>query len=65
MLDAGSVILALTGDSELIAFKPSDKEYTELARIKVASTELWAHPVVAGKRVFVRDLDSVTLWTFD
>jgi outer membrane protein assembly factor BamB len=65
MLDAGSVILALTGNSELAAFKPSDKEYTELARIKIASTETWAHPVVAGKRVFVRDLDSVALWTFE
>jgi outer membrane protein assembly factor BamB len=65
MLDAGPVILALTGNSELAAFKPGDKEYTELTRIKVADTEMWAHPVVAGKRVFVRDLDSVALWVFD
>jgi outer membrane protein assembly factor BamB len=65
MLDAGSVILALTGNSELVAFKPGDKEYSELAHIKVADTELWAHPVVAGKRIFVRDLTSVALWTMD
>jgi outer membrane protein assembly factor BamB len=65
MLDAGSVILALTVDSKLVAFKPSDKKYTELAVIKVAATETWAHPVVAGKRFYVRDQDSVTLWTLE
>jgi outer membrane protein assembly factor BamB len=65
MLDAGTVILALAGNAELAAFKPSDKDYSELARIKVATTEMWAHPVVAGKRVYVRDLESVALWTFD
>jgi outer membrane protein assembly factor BamB len=65
LVDAGSVMLALTVNSELAAFKPSEKEYTELARIKVADTETWAHPVVAGKRLFIRDRESVALWTFD
>jgi outer membrane protein assembly factor BamB len=65
LLDAGSVILALTVNSELTAFKPTDKEYAELARIKVADTETWAHPVIAGNRVFVRDQDSVSLWTLE
>jgi outer membrane protein assembly factor BamB len=65
VLDAGSVMLALTVNSELAAFKPSDKEYTELAKLKVAESETWAHPVVAGKRIFVRDRENVTLWTLD
>src|SRR5439155_14113915 len=30
VLDAGSVLLALTSDSELFAIKPGNKEYTEL-----------------------------------
>ena len=63
VLDAGSVILALPSDSELIAFKPSDKGYAELARIKVADKATYAHPVVAGNNVFVRDEDTVTMWT--
>jgi len=65
VLDAGPVLLALTSNSELVAFKPSGKEYTELAKIKVAGTPTWAYPVIAGKRVFVKDADSVTLWTFE
>jgi outer membrane protein assembly factor BamB len=65
VVDAGSVLLALSPSSELIAFQPSDKACTELARIKVAETPTYAYPVVSGKRIFVQDQDSVTLWTID
>ncbi|MGD0259231.1 MAG: PQQ-binding-like beta-propeller repeat protein [Verrucomicrobiota bacterium] len=63
MLDAGSVILALTLNGELVAFKPSSTDYIELARIKVADSETWAHPVVAGDRVFVKDRERMNLWS--
>jgi outer membrane protein assembly factor BamB len=62
ILDAGSVILGLTQDGTLSVFRPSDKAYTQIAGIKVADTQTYAHPVLAGNRIFVRDLDSVTLW---
>jgi len=65
IVDAGSVLIALTPSSELIVFQPGDKAYTELARIKVADTETHAYPVVSGNRVFIKDKDSVTLWTID
>jgi outer membrane protein assembly factor BamB len=65
MLDAGSVILALTLNGELVAFKPNNKSYIELALYKVTDTEAWAHPVIAGKRVFVRDAETVGLWTME
>lgn len=64
-LDAGSVILALPGNSELIAFKPSGKQYEELAKIKVADTPTYAHPLVAGNKVFVKDKETLTLWTIE
>ena len=64
-LDAGSVILALPGNSELVAFKPNDKQYDELARIKVADTPTYAHPVVSGNRIFVKDKENLTLWTIE
>ncbi len=69
VLDAGSVLLGLTSDSELVAFKPSNKEYAELAKYKVAdkggNDGTWAYPVIAGNRVFVKDKDSLTLWTIE
>jgi outer membrane protein assembly factor BamB len=61
ILDAGSVMLALPSNSELIAFSPSDKEYTELARIKVADAATYAHPVIAGNRIYVRDEQTLAM----
>jgi outer membrane protein assembly factor BamB len=65
ILDAGSVLLALTSDTQLEAFKPSGKGYMEVAKYKVADTPTWAYPVISGNRVFVKDRDSVALWTIE
>jgi len=62
LLDAGSTVLALPSNGELIAFKAADNAYTELARLKVADTATYASPLIAGNRIFVKDQDSVTLW---
>ena len=60
---AGDVFLALNEKSELVAFEANDKEYKELARYKVAETPTWAHPVVSGKSIFVKDRTKLTQWT--
>jgi len=65
IVDTGSVLMALPSNSELIAFKPNDKEYTELARIKVSDTPIYAHPVISGNRIFIKDQETVTMWTID
>jgi outer membrane protein assembly factor BamB len=63
IVDGGSCLLALPQNSQMIVFQPSDKAYTEVASIKVADKGTYAFPVLAGKRIFVRDQDSVILWT--
>ncbi len=65
ILDVGPVLLALPSDGQLTVLKPDEKACTQVARIKVAEKQTYAHPVVAGKRMYVRDLDSVTLWTVE
>jgi hypothetical protein len=65
IVDVGSVLLALTPSQELLVLQPSDKQYTVLARYKVASTPTHAYPVVSGNRLFIKDQDSVALWTID
>jgi hypothetical protein len=65
VLDAGPVLLALTGDSELVAFEPSAKGYRELAHYKVSATSGLPYPIVSGNRVFVKGRDTLTLWALD
>jgi outer membrane protein assembly factor BamB len=63
ILDAGSVIIALPSTGELTVFTPGDKAYTEVAKIKVADTPTYAHPVIAANKIFIRDQNSVALLT--
>jgi outer membrane protein assembly factor BamB len=65
ILDAGSVLFALTPNSQLIVFQPSDKEFKQLASYKVADAATYTYPIVAGNRIYIKDQDSVTLWTID
>ncbi|MHC4106007.1 MAG: outer membrane protein assembly factor BamB family protein, partial [Planctomycetota bacterium] len=61
IVDAGSCLMALPSSSELIVYKPSKNRYQELTKIKVADTPTYAHPVIAGKRIFIKDQESVAL----
>ena len=65
IVDAGSCLLALPSNSELVAFMPTDERYEQLALIKVSDTSTYAHPVVVGKRILVKDEDAVTMWTVE
>jgi outer membrane protein assembly factor BamB len=65
MIDAGSVIFALPDNSELVVFKPGDKEFAEAAHYKVADTPTFAHPIIDGKKIYVKGQDSLTLWTLE
>jgi outer membrane protein assembly factor BamB len=66
VLDAGTVLIALTSNSELLVFKPSTTAYEEIASYKgVADLPAWAIPIISGNRVFVKDRDSIALWTIE
>jgi len=62
MVSAGSCLLALPNTSELIVFKPEGKQYSEIARYKVSDTPTYAHPIISGNRVYVKDQESVAMW---
>ena len=64
LVDAGSVVLALTPASQLIAFAPGDGDL-RLARIKVAEHATHAYPVVSGQRTSSSRTKNIkcTLWT--
>ena len=59
----GPSLLALPNTSELIVFKPDGKAYSEITRYKVSDTPTYAHPVLSGNRIFVKDQDTLTMFT--
>jgi outer membrane protein assembly factor BamB len=65
ILDAGPVLVELSSDDNLVVFKPDKTEFKEVAKYKVADSPTWAMPVLAGKRIYVKDKDSLILWTVE
>lgn len=64
IIDAGPVLMALTGKAKLIVYEPDAQAYKEIASYTVADSPTYAFPIVSGNRLYVKDADSVTLWTF-
>jgi outer membrane protein assembly factor BamB len=65
VVDAGKVLFALTPAGDLTVFEPNAKEFKKLASFKVADGDTYAYPVIADKRVFIKDKNSVTLWAIE
>jgi len=64
LLDCGSILMGLPSTGFLIILKPDNKAYTEVAKYRVAETPVYAFPLVAGNAVYVKDAESLTMYTF-
>jgi outer membrane protein assembly factor BamB len=65
IVTAGPVAMALTPKGELIVFELDGTGYKQLASYKVAQNDPKAYPVVSDNRIYVKDQDSLVLWTVE
>ncbi len=65
IVDAGAVLLALPPTGTLTVFEPNDKEFKKVTSYKVGAGKTYAYPIATGNRIFVKDADSVILWTVE
>jgi outer membrane protein assembly factor BamB len=63
IIDAGSVLVALSSISNLIVLKPDGKAYSQLAAIKVSDNAVYAQPVLSGNRIYIKDNELLTAFT--
>jgi hypothetical protein len=63
IVDVGSALLALSPAGELVVFQPSADAYKELARYKVADAGTYAYPIPTANGIYIKDAESVSLWT--
>jgi outer membrane protein assembly factor BamB len=59
----GENLLVLSTDGDLIVVKRNPAKFEEVRRYKVADSQTWAHPVLLGPEVVIRDADSLTVWS--
>jgi hypothetical protein len=59
------VLLLLTNDANLIVQPAAAKAYAPVAQYSVASSPTWAHPLVLGKRILIKDETTLTSLAFE
>jgi outer membrane protein assembly factor BamB len=64
MVDCGSVIIGSTSTNNLMVLKPDGKEYSEVAKYKVADTPIYAFPVISGNSIYVKDAETLMMYSF-
>lgn len=64
ILAADGMLYLLSENHEVALVDASPGEYTERGRFKIKShgRPSWAHPVVAGGRLYIRDQESLTAY---
>lgn len=65
VIDAGSAIMTLTPNGELIVFALSGKKLKQVANYQVGSAGTYAYPILSGNHIYIKDADSVTLWAIE
>jgi outer membrane protein assembly factor BamB len=65
VLRAGSNLLFLTSDADLIVVHDSRKAFEKLAKYDIADSATWSHPVLIGNQLLIKDSSALALWTID
>ncbi len=62
---AGNLWFALDTEARLSVSRANPKQMEVLKRYTVAQSATWAPPVLSGQRLFIKDLNSISLWTLN
>ena len=65
MVAAGPFLFLLTDGSELIVARSDPKQFEVLKKYSVADSPTWAHPVLVGSRVLIKDASSLALLSLE
>jgi outer membrane protein assembly factor BamB len=63
IISAGKLLFVLKHDAELVIARPNPASFDVIRRYTVANSPTWAHPVIDGNRIFIKDADTLSLWT--
>ena len=65
LVTADDLLFLLNDDAELIVARSSRTGFEPLRRYSVADSATWAQPAISGKRIFIKDVSSLALWSLD
>jgi outer membrane protein assembly factor BamB len=64
IVDCGSVLIGLPSTANLLVMKPNPAAYSEIAKYKVSETAIYAFPVIAGNKIYIKDAETLMMYSF-
>lgn len=64
LLKANDLLFFLTSDASLVVAQANPQKFQQLAKYSVAESTTYAHPVLLGDRILIKDETSLSLWTW-
>lgn len=62
-LNGRSAIIAIPGKTDLIVISPDISKYSEKAHYKVSDNAIYAHPLLSGKFIYIKDKESLIAYS--
>src|SRR5262245_20320096 len=62
---AGQFLFLLTDGADLIVAKDNPAQFEIVKKYHVAESPTWAHPVVTGRGILIKDSTTIALWSFN
>jgi outer membrane protein assembly factor BamB len=65
ILTVGDKLLLLGSDGELIVARANRSGFEPFRRYNVAKSATWAHPLLSGNSILIKDFENLTLWSLE
>lgn len=65
IITAADYLFLLNDEGSLIIAKTNAKAYEPVAKYTVAESSTWAHPIVTGKNILIKDKATLALWNIE
>ena len=62
LIDAGKEIVILTSNSTLMVINPDGQKFDQVALIRLAGNDYYAHPLLSGSNMILKDTGSITCY---
>jgi len=62
---AGNFLLLLEDDGELVVAWANNNAFDPVKQYAVGEGATWAQPIVSGRRILIRDANTLTMWTLN
>jgi hypothetical protein len=64
-LRSAELLFLLTNEGELLVVPAGEEGFEPIKTYAVAESPTWAHPVLVGEQILIKDDSSITLWTLE